>query len=341
MFVVIAQNRNNRVTIDDVAQQAGVSTATVSRYLNSPDKVASTTAARVQTAIRTLGYQPNTAARMLVTRKTNAIGLIVDEIKGEFFQPMLRGIEIATSRASLDLVIHSTRRISKVGTYPLGEHNTDGLVVFADSLPDEELRRLYRVGFPLVLLHRSSPHGLHIPCVTVENKGGARQMMDYLIEVRGYRRIAFLAGPESHEDSHWRELGYREALAAHDIDFDPRLIGQGEFSEDRARETVTQWLRRGLHMQAIFAADDDSAIGAMFAIKEAGRRVPHDVAVVGFDDIRLARYLSPPLTTVRAPIEKAAQIAVEQLIRLINTGKAEPLTLLPTELVIRESCGCC
>lgn len=338
---MMSQNRPLRVTIEDVADRAGVSIATVSRYLNNPDKVAASTALRVQNAISELGYAPNIAARILVTNRTNTIGLIVDEIIGEFFQPMLRGIETSTSKADYDLVILSTRRISKVGTYLLGEHNTDGLIVFTDSLPDDELTRLHQVGFPVVLLHRSSPQGLNIPCVTIENKRGARLMMDYLIEQRNYRRIAFLAGPDTHEDAYWRHLGYRESLEAHNIAYDPTLVGNGNFSESQAHETVTMWLRRGLRMEAIFAADDDSAIGAMLAIKEAGLNVPTDIAVVGFDDIRLARYLDPPLTTVRAPIERAARTAVEQLIRLINGETADQLTLLPTELIIRQSCGCC
>lgn len=336
-----AHSKSNRATIDDVAKHAGVSIATVSRYLNNPGKVAPLTAARIQVAVAELDYQPNAAARVLASSKTHAIGLMIGEIEGEFVQPMLRGVESATSSAGYDLVINATRRISKVGGYPLGEHNTDGLIVFADSLPDDELLRLHNMAFPLVLLHRTAPGGLSIPCVTVENKNGARQMMDYLIDVRGHRRIAFLAGPESHEDAYWREQGYREALAAHGLDVDPRLIGFGGFSEVQAHETVTQWLRRGLTFDAIFCADDDSAIGALLAIKAAGLSVPQDRAVVGFDDIRLARYLSPPLTTIRAPIEKAARSAVEQLIRLMTTGEADALTLLPVELVIRESCGCC
>lgn len=331
----------NRVTIEDVARQAGVSTATVSRYINNPDKVAQITAARVQIAISELGYYPNSAARVLAGQNTLTIGLVVDEIIGEFFQPMLRGIELATSKAGYDLLIHSTRRMNKTGSYLLTEHNTDGLVVFADSLPDEELARLASVRFPVVLLHRSSPAGLDIPFVTVENKKGARRMVDYLVEMRGHRRIAFLRGPESHEDAYWRELGYREALEAHGLPYDEDLIGFGGFNETSAYETVTQWVRRGLSVDAVFAADDDSAIGAMVALRDAGQRVPDDVAIVGFDDIRLARYLSPPLTTVRAPIEKAARIAVEQLISLVSTGTAEPITLLPTELIIRNSCGCC
>jgi DNA-binding LacI/PurR family transcriptional regulator len=331
--------RQQGITIEDVARHAGVSIATVSRFLNRSDKIAPMTAARIQTAVVELGYQPSMAARTLAGSKTRIIGLVVDEITGEFFNPMLRGISMATGEAGYDLLIHSTYRGGRVGAYPLGEKNTDGLVVFTDSLPDEELRRMNEMDFPVVLLHRSSPAGLNIPCVTVENKRGAREMVDYLIEQRGYRRIAFLRGPDSHEDSAWRERGYREALEAHGIEFDARLVGSGLFEEKQAHETVTQWLRRGLKIDVIFAADDDSAIGALFAVKEAGLRVPEDIAVVGFDDIRLARYLDPPLTTVRAPIEKAARIAVEQLVRLIETGDAEALTLLPTELIIRESCG--
>lgn len=329
----------NRATIEDVARHAGVSIATVSRFLNRSDKIAPMTAVKIQEAVAELGYQPDKAARSLAGSRTRTIGLIVDEISGEFFNPMLRGISAATGEAGYDLLINSTYRTVRAGAYPLGEKNTDGLVVFTDSLPDDELRRLHGVGFPLVLLHRSSPAGLNIPCVTVENKRGAREMVDYLIEQRGYRRIAFLRGPESHEDSYWRERGYRESLEAHDMVYDARLTGDGFFDEQRARETVTQWLRRGVQMDVIFAADDDSAIGAMFAIKDAGLRVPQDIAVVGFDDIRLARYLQPPLTTVRAPIERAARMAVEQLIHLIETGEADALTLLPVELIIRESCG--
>lgn len=331
----------HRVTIEDVAQHAGVSIATVSRVVNGTRNVSKRNAALVHAAIEALGYKPNAAAQGLARNKTNAIGLIVDEIIGEYFQPMLRGIEVATSDHGYDLIINSTHRISKMGNYALGEHNTDGLVVFADSLPDQELIRLNNLHFPTVLLHRSPPGGLDIPCVTVENKSGARELVDYLIDVRGYRRIAFLQGPDGHEDSYWRERGYRESLEEHDIPFDARLVGKGNFEEDTAFVTVTQWIRRGTEMEAIFAADDDSAIGAMMALREAGLDIPGDVAVVGFDDIRLARYLDPPLTTVRAPIERAAQIAIEQLVRLMQNGVAEPLTLLPVELVIRRSCGCC
>ncbi|MBX3086260.1 MAG: LacI family DNA-binding transcriptional regulator [Anaerolineae bacterium] len=331
----------SRTTIDDVAREAKVSTATISRYLNDPDKVAIQTRAVIAATIQRLQYQPNQAARVLASNHNTVIGLVVDEIGGEFFSPMLHGIEKATSQHGYDLLILSAHGKAKVGEYPINEHNTAGLVVFANSLPEAELRRLHRIGFPVVLLHRSSPPDIDIPFVTVANHAGAREMTDYLIEQRGYRRIAFLEGEAGSEDAQTRLQGYRDSLEVHGLGFDPLLIGAGGFSEQTAHDTVMQWLRRGLKIEAIFAADDDSAIGAMSAITERGLRVPQDIAVVGFDDTRLARYLTPPLTTVRMPIEHAGRLAVEHLVQVIQTGSTEQRTLLPTELIIRASCGCC
>jgi LacI family transcriptional regulator len=339
-------NDHARATIDDVAQRAGVSIATVSRVLNKTGQVAEATAARVELAIAELNYTPHAAARGLASRKTNTIGLIVRDISGHYFQPMLRGIDAGVREHGFDLLIHSTQTPSGPGAapkYPLGEHNADGLLIFTDSLDELEIRRLYHAQFPLVLLHNSPPDGLQIPVVTIENKSGARRMVDYLIEERGYRRIAFLSGPDGAEDSYWRELGYRDALNAHGIPFDPALVTVGGFDEFIAEEAVERWLVEGTlaRIQAIFAGDDDSALGVLSVLREAGIRVPEEIAVVGFDDIPLARHLTPPLTTVHAPIETAAREAVQQLVRLIRTGQADPLTLLPTELIIRRSCGCC
>ena len=165
-------------------------------------------------------------------------------------------------------------------------------------------------------------------------------MVDHLIEVHGRRRIAFLCGPAGNEDSYWRERGYRESLAAHGIPFDPALVASGEFQEGPAKAAVERWLAEDLHFDAIFAADDDSAGGALLALTQAGKRVPEGVALAGFDDTLVSRYLTPPLTTVHAPTERVGQEAVRQLVRLITTGEAEPGILLPTSLVIRQSCGC-
>jgi DNA-binding LacI/PurR family transcriptional regulator len=279
----------------------------------------------------------------LAGRKTNTLGLLLPAIGGDFFSLILRGIEAEASENGFGLLIYSTEKIHTRDTNmccPVGEHNTDGLLVFTDSMSDIELIRLHTLRFPVVLLHRSSPERLGIPCVTVENKSGAREAVDHLIDVHGRRHIAFLTGPEGHEDSYWREVGYREALAAHGVAFDPTLVAMGGFDDRVAQDAVNQWLLEGVEFDAVFAGDDEAAAGALTALNSAGLRVPQDVALVGFDDTYFSRYLNPPLTTVHAPIERVGQEATRQLLKLIRTGRTEPLVLLPTELVVRRSCGC-
>jgi len=326
-------------TIADVARLAGVSIATVSRVLNGTTPVHNEKADRVRVAMEELQFVPRHAARVLASKRTNTIGLILSEISGAFFPPMLKGIESAAYEAGYELLIHSTKKEGP-SRRPLGEHNTDGLLIFTDSLDHRELHRLYKINFPIVLLHQTPPDSLDIPVITIENKHGATLLTNHLIEAHGCRRIVFLRGPEGHEDSVWRERGYREALEAHRVKLDPRLIGAGEFDEEEGFAAIQQMLMNGIKFDAIFAGDDDSAIGAIRALKMAGRRVPQDVAVVGFDDVPFARYLSPALTTVRAPIEQVGREAVRALVRQLNGEQANPLTLMRTELVIRESCGC-
>jgi DNA-binding LacI/PurR family transcriptional regulator len=336
-----SSNKSQRVTISDVAKHAGVSIATVSRVLNQTGPVSPDTVATVQAVVDQLGYQPNRAARVLATQKTHVIGVLVDEITGDYSLPLIRGIELETRRAGYEFMMSSTRR-RLVGThYLVNETNTDGVIVFANSVPEHELERLAKLNFPVVLLACTSPPHLSIPYVTVENESGAFEMASYLIETRHYRKFAFLRGPDEHEDTLWRERGYREALARHGLNYDDQVVGEGGFNEEIAYETVTQWIRRGLSMEVIVAFDDDSAIGAMAALRDTNIQVPEAIAIVGFDDVRLSRYLTPPLTTVRIPIEQAAQLAVNKLIQLIETDESQESILLPTELIIRRSCGCC
>jgi DNA-binding LacI/PurR family transcriptional regulator len=192
----------------------------------------------------------------------------------------------------------------------------------------------------MVLLHRSSPAGLNIPCVTVENKNGARRLVDHLIEVHDRRRIVYLRGPEGHEDTHWREIGYQQALEAHGILFDPGLVGAGEFDDKTAQDAIESLLVDGVEFDAVFAGDDEAASGVLRALRWAGLRVPEDVSVVGFDDASLAQHLIPPLTTVNAQVEKAGYAAARQLLRQIQNEGSDLITLLPTQLVFRRSCGC-
>lgn len=331
--------KNRPPTIADVAHRAAVSIATVSRVLNGTTPVQADKAERVRLAMQELQFVPRHAARALAGQRTNTIGLLLPEISGAFFPPMLKGIESGAHEAGYDLLIHS-RKQEGPSRRPLGEHNTDGLLIFTDGLDHRELHRLYAMNFPMVLLHQSPPDSLHIPVISIENKDGAMMLVDHLIEAHGRRRIVFLQGPAGHEDSSWRERGYREALESHHIDFHPEWIASGGFDDEEAFAAVGQILSDGIEFDAIFAGDDDSAIGAMRALQQTGRLIPDDVAVVGFDDIPFARYLSPALTTVRAPTEAIGREAVRQLVRLMNGEQAEALTLMRTELVIRESCGC-
>jgi DNA-binding LacI/PurR family transcriptional regulator len=341
-------NRPHRSpTISDVAKRAGVSIATVSRVINATAPVEPETVEKVTDAVQELHYLPRSAARVLASRRTGAIGLLLTEIGGGYFSPLLRGIEAGARQAGYDLLIHCTRTVhpdlaqfSKAPYRPLAEHNTDGLLIFTDSVDLRELARLYKIGFPMVLLHQTPPENLRIPFVTVENKAGAEKLISHLIAVHGKRRIVFLRGPEAHEDSSWRERGYREALERHGLVYDPSLVAPGGFNESVAYQSVRELLNAGVRFDAVFAGDDDAAHGVLQALQEFGKHVPEQVALVGFDDLSFSRFMYPPLTTVSVPIEEVGKTAVRLLARLIRDEQVESKVLLPTEVVIRQSCGC-
>ena len=339
-------NRNpehKRATIRDVARLAGVSNATVSRVINANFPVNEETAAKVRTAIAELDFVPNASARVLAGGKTHLFGLLIPEIASVSLIPLLAGIEAAVRSSGYGLLVYSTGVESVSGEklrYVINENNTDGLLVYVNSLAEQELARLSSLNFPVVLLHHSPPRNLPIPYITFQNKLASQRLVDHLIEVHGYRRIAWLRGPEGHEDSYYREVGYRASLSQHNIPFDPDLVGCGGFNFREAHQAIGSWLAQGKKMDAIFAGADEAAFGAITAITEAGLRVSEDIAVVGFDDIDLGHHLFPPLTTIRADFEEAGRQAVLQLVKLITTGKAPRKVVAPTELVIRRSCGC-
>jgi LacI family transcriptional regulator len=330
-------------TINDIAREAGVSISTVSRVINKSLPVAEDTTRRVEDTIQRLDFKPNLAARNLASKHTNTIGLLLPFISGGFFSMMLAGINRCISQSGFDLLIFASPKLERHEfnrALPVGEHNTDGLLVFTSSLVDEDIIRMHRHGFPLVLMHRSAPEGLPIPAVTFENKKGTTKLIDHLIEAHHCHKIAFLSGPPFNEDSYWREQGLRASLANHGLEIDPGLMGVGEFDGQIAAAAVRNMLNNGARPDAIFTGDDESAAGVITALIEMGIRVPEDMAVVGFDDEVMAPYLQVPLTTVRAPTEAAGYEAARQLINLIHTGAADLFTILPTELVVRRSCGC-
>lgn len=336
------RRRSSSVTIRDVAQKAGVSPATVSRYINGSAPVSTEVAERIQEVMGDLKYVPHAAARQLATQKAHAIGLLLTDMSNEFFPPLVTGIESIVQQEGYNLLVASRRAGDRVDAQiSIGPHNSDGMIVFAGSLNDSEILRLHQAGFPLVLIYRASPEGSNIPSVTIRNKRSTRKLIDHLIEVHHRSRIVFVRGPANQEDTQWREMGYQESLEAHGIAYDPNLIIPGEYNRTDAYQAMSKFLKNEPpDFDAVFTGNDDSAIGVIDALYKKGLRIPDDISVAGFDDLELSAFLTPPLTTVNAPTECVGKTAARHLFNLLAGQKVDPVTLLPTEIVIRRSCGC-
>lgn len=334
--------KSSSVTIRDVAKHAAVSVATVSRFINQNAPVSQEVAERIQQVMLDLNYKPHSAARQLATRRTMTIGLVIHNMHTDFFAPLLSGIEAVVSEYKYNLLVATyDYKAYPHRPLPIGPHNTDGLLAYADCIDEEQLTDLCRIKFPVVLIHRTTPAHLKVPFVTVENKAATRKLISHLIEEHGRRSIIFLRGPKEQEDSRWREQGYRDALDAHGLPVRPELILEGEFDQWVAYKNLKKFIAcNGVDFDAVFTGDDDAAIGVLNALREAGLRVPEDVSVVGFDDSRLAAFLNPSLTTVKAPTAAVGQTAAHLLFNLIQEQPAQSATLLPTEIIIRRSCGC-
>jgi DNA-binding LacI/PurR family transcriptional regulator len=326
-----------------VARQAGVSVATVSRYINRNAPVSAEVAERLDRVMSDLRYVPHAAARHLASRKTRVIGLLLNNLHNDFFVPLLNGVEAVVRQKEYNLIIATYHGNSRATVPPpIGPHNTDGMLVFSDGLFDEDIANLHTSGFPMVLVHRTSPGSLTIPSVTVENIEITHRLVEHLIQVHGKRRILFMRGPVHQEDSYRREVGYRSALAANGIPFEEDLILNGEFERDIAYQVLNDYLSNGRQVafDAVFTGDDDAAIGVLRALHKHGYKIPDEIAVVGFDDLGFASFLNPPLTTVRAPTESVGRIATEKLFAVLEDSSSNEAVVLPTEIIFRRSCGC-
>lgn len=337
------RRRSSSVTIRDVARKADVSVATVSRYINRNAPVSPEVAERLDQVLTEMRYVPHAAARHLASRKTRVIGLLLNNLHNDFFVPLLNGVEGVIRSKGYNLIVATYHATSRNSTPPpIGPHNTDGLLVFSDGLVDDDLINLNGRGFPMVLVHRTSPSSVSIPSVTVENTEITHKLVEHLIQVHGKRRIMFLRGPMQQEDSMRREVGYKSALQANGIPFDENLVLNGEFERDIAYEVLHEFLRNGKRVafDAVFTGDDDAAIGVLRALNQHHYKVPEDVAVTGFDDLGFAPFLNPPLTTVRAPTEAVGRIATERLFGILENQPSDEVMILPTEIIFRRSCGC-
>ncbi|MCT9928960.1 LacI family transcriptional regulator [Planotetraspora sp. A-T 1434] len=328
-----------RPTLEAVAARAGVSRATVSRVVNGQATVTPQIRDAVMRAVDELGYVPNSAARSLVTQRTDSIALVVSEpptrvfSDDPMFSTVIRSASMELEAADKQVVLMlggSAKSHARIERYIASGH-VDGVMLISMHGADPLPAAIARMGVPVVSYGRPTVP-VALPYVDNDNVGGAEKAVRHLLG-KGRRRIATIAGPQDMVAGQDRLAGYRNALR----DSDRRsIVAVGDFTRESGVIAMRQLLEDDPGLDAVFAGNDLMAIGALQSLRQAGRRVPDDVAVVGFDDIEAARYTEPPLTTVSHPIIQQAGAMVRLLLGLFQGGPAAPV-ILPTELVVRES----
>ncbi len=339
--------RKKRVTSEDVARLAGVSRTTVSLVLNnSPHvRISAETRRRVLEAARQLNYYPNAAARSLVSQRAMTLGLILSQTPEQvfadpFLPQVLLGVNSVAQRAGYRILLETITTPDNRDTYITlaREKRIDGFILSGPRSDDQALRELHADGFPIVLLGQL--RDTTIPFVDVDNIAAAFIAVHHLVNL-GHRRIGLITnGPTHYTASQDRLEGYRRALEKAHIPYDPQLVMFGNFREESGREAMERLLDLDPPPTAVFAASDAIALGAMVAIRRRGLRIPEDIALVGFDDIPLAAYVDPPLTTVRLPAFELGREAAQLLVDIVEGRPRTSLHVtLNTTLVVRESCG--
>ncbi|MGI9860388.1 LacI family DNA-binding transcriptional regulator [Moorella naiadis] len=325
-------------TIKDVAEQAGVSTATVSRVLNG-DKVKEETEKRVLAAIATLGYRPNQIARSLKTQKTQTIGFVVPDF-GPFFMQVAQMVEDILNGYGYSLIVcNSKENLAREQdrVKMLAQKQVDGLLVVPTSDTADHLVEIQEEGTPVVLVDRMVKY-MEADCVLVDNVNGAYQAVEHLV-TKGYRRIGLINGRLEVTTGEERYRGYLRVFEDYNLPVDESLIRSGDFSTESGYALMKDLLALPTPPPAVFVANYYMTIGAMLAVNEMGIEVPRDLALVGFDDMELTRLANPPLTAVVQPMqemgEKAARL-IYQRVSGDNTGFPQMYRLKP-ELVVRHS----
>jgi DNA-binding LacI/PurR family transcriptional regulator len=326
-------------TIRDVAAAAGVSRGTVSRVINGGHWVSPDARAAVEDAIVRTGFTINHAARSLATGRAGSLAFLLTEPQHLLFDDptfalLLRGAAEALTQRQMTLVllVAGTEAERANVEHFVSTGHVDGVLLISSHESDPLLDRLVSAGVPTVSCGIPLGHQGQVPTVSVDEAGSAREMVRYL-RSRGHRRIAMIAGPHDTPGGKYRLEGYRDELGD---DFDPALVEEGDYSQESGAVAMARLLERTRDIDAVFAASDLMAAGALTTLRKAGIRVPGDMALAGFDDSGLAATLQPPLTTMRQPWERISQEMVRLLLDVIDGAPSEELTL-PTTLVVRDS----
>jgi DNA-binding LacI/PurR family transcriptional regulator len=337
------RNRSGTATLEQVARMAGVSRATVSRVVNDSPRVSQDVRLNVQAVIEELGYVPNRAARSLVTRRSDSLAVVIAQPAGQvfadpFFPRLLRGISSTLAARDRQLILvmpESADDERRVGDYLIAGH-VDGAMLVSLHEGDPLPARLAKAGVPIVMVGRP-PRGSRVNYVDVDNRQGAHAAVTHLVE-GGRRVIATITGPLDTAPGIDRRQGYRDALLEAGIAPDPTLEALGDFTRDGAAGAMTRLLAAHPEIDAVFAASDQMAAGALAVLAAAGRRVPADVALVGFDDQAIATSTIPPLTSVHQPIEELGHEMARLLLEAVDAPDPVPRrVILATELVVRQS----
>jgi LacI family transcriptional regulator len=338
------------LTIYDVASRAGVSIASVSRVLNRQGSPRAATRDRVLEAVRELGFVPDGAARALSNGLKEVVGVVFrrgdetpfpDEDESFLFIDVIyRGIDLAARKRGFDVLMGSVgfndgnveARVAAVAG------KADGLILHDRMVPARSIARLAAM-VPVVTLAGTPVRGaMNVRC---DNETGIRELVRHLVVHHGYKTLGYLSGRIDSPDNHARAKAIEAEARAHGARVEMGEDWQGDYSAAGGARVIGSLLAAGREIpRAIVCANDQTALGAMHALGRRGLRVPHEVAVTGFDDVPVARHLHPPLTTVRQPMQELGGTAFEVLYSKISTGKAENDVVLPVQLIVRESCGC-
>ncbi|MFL0266648.1 LacI family DNA-binding transcriptional regulator [Candidatus Clostridium radicumherbarum] len=327
-------------SIKDVAKEAGVSIATVSRVLNDVDVVNEDTKKKVQDAIKKLGYRPNIIARSLKTQKSRTIGIIIPDISNQFYPEIVRGAEDVSNIYNYNIMLCNTDLDpDKEMEYlrVLKEKMVDGVIYMSNSLEAEMINLIKELELPTVLVETTDKENT-FPSVTIDNEKAAIDAINYLVK-KGNKKIAYIG---SHEDAvnaaAYRFAGYRTALKKNNLELKDELCSFGGLKPQDGYEGIKRILENN-EIDAVFCASDELAMGAINALRDMGRKVPEEIDVIGFDNIYSAAYFYPKLTTVEQPMYDMGSVGMRMLIKIINGAElVQHHFVLPHQIVERDSC---
>jgi LacI family transcriptional regulator len=325
-------------TIYQVAERAGVSLSTVSRVLNGKASVNKVLKERVEKAVKELNYRPNSVARSLANNRTDSVGVLVPELNAPFFGDLMQAVE-STLRAADKHVIISVGRncleTEKDAVEFLISRNCDALIMHAEALSDEYLLELNQSKLPVALVNRQV-EGLPEACTSLDNEKGGYLATRHLLEL-GHKDIAYISGPTDKCDASLRLEGHKRALSEAGLPIKPQLIFNGDYSEEDGKIGLLELMARDVPFTALVCANDWMASGAISCARDLGMSLPHDLSVVGFDDVVFAHHVFPRLTTVSNPIAEMAEMSAKYILNKVYGQTNNVQLYFEPSLVVRES----